>query len=140
MRRSETFRWDPTGNQPRPGLRAGIPPQALPLAWRQLQDQPRRMRRYALDDIAQIHERIDLQVLAGLHQRTQDGGAVRRCFAPGEEPVLPSRRIADVLGKPEPLLRRLVLKERAPGGRRWEREDVRVAKCSGNSDYETKGN
>jgi hypothetical protein len=31
-------------------------------------------------------------------------------------------------------------KERAPGGRRWEREDVWVAKCSRNSDYETKGN
>jgi hypothetical protein len=31
------------------------------------------MRRYALDNIAQIHERIDLQVFTGLHQRTQDG-------------------------------------------------------------------
>jgi len=33
------------------------------------------MGRDALDDIAQIHERIDLQMLAGLHQRTQNGGA-----------------------------------------------------------------
>jgi hypothetical protein len=49
-------------------LRAGIPPQALPLAWRQLEDQPRRMRRDALDHVAQIDERIDLQVLAGLNQ------------------------------------------------------------------------
>ena len=41
------------------------------------------MRRDALDHITQIDEGIDLQVLAGLHQRTQDGGAVRRRFAPG---------------------------------------------------------
>ena len=33
----------------------------------QLEDQPRRMRRYALDHVAQIDERIDLQVLAGLN-------------------------------------------------------------------------
>jgi hypothetical protein len=57
-------------------LRAGIPPQALPLVWGQLQDQSRRMRPDALDDIAQVHERIDLQVIAGLHQRTQNGGAM----------------------------------------------------------------
>jgi hypothetical protein len=38
------------------------------------------MGRDALDDVAQIDERIDVQVLAGLDQRTQDGGAVRRCF------------------------------------------------------------
>jgi hypothetical protein len=42
------------------GLGAGVLPQALPLAWRQLQDQPRRMRRDALDHIAQVNERIDL--------------------------------------------------------------------------------
>jgi hypothetical protein len=45
------------------------------------------MRRNALDDIAQIHERIDLQVLTRLHQGTQDGGSVRRRFAPREQPV-----------------------------------------------------
>ena len=62
------------------------------------------MRRDALDDIAQIHERIDLQVLAGLHQRTQDGGAVRRGFAPGEEPVLAAQH-----DRPERLLRPVVV-------------------------------
>ena len=45
------------------------------------------MRRDALDDIAQIQERIDLQVLARLHERTEDGGAVRRCLASREQPV-----------------------------------------------------
>ena len=68
-----------------------IQARTLPLPWRQFQDQPRRMRRDTLDDIAQIHERIDLQMLAGLHQRTQDSGSVRRCFAPGKEPVLPAQ-------------------------------------------------
>jgi len=72
-------------------LRAGVVPQALPLAGCQLQDQPRRMRRDALDDIAQIHERIDLQVLAGLDQRTQDGGSVRRRFAPREQPIFAAK-------------------------------------------------
>jgi hypothetical protein len=50
------------------------------------------MRRDALDDVAQIDERIDLQVLAGLHERTQDGGSVRRRFAPGEEPAKTDNR------------------------------------------------
>jgi hypothetical protein len=45
------------------------------------------MGRDAIDDIAQIDERIDLQVLAGLHERTQDGGSVRRRFASSEQPV-----------------------------------------------------
>ena len=84
-------------------MRAGLPPQALPLAWRQLLDQPHRMRRDALDDIAQIHERIDLQVLAGLHQRTQDGGAMGGRFAPGEEPDF-----AAEYDRPERLLRPLL--------------------------------
>jgi hypothetical protein len=48
------------------GLRAWIQAQTLPFSRRQLKDQPCRMRRDALDHIAQIHERIDLQVLAGL--------------------------------------------------------------------------
>ena len=56
------------------GLAAGVLPQALPLAGCELQDQPRRMGRYPLDDIAQVDEGIDLQVLAGLDERTQDGG------------------------------------------------------------------
>jgi hypothetical protein len=60
-------------------------PHARPLAWRQLQDQPRRVRRDALDDIAQIHERIDLKVLAGLHERAQDGRPVGRRFAASKE-------------------------------------------------------
>ena len=50
------------------GLGCRILPQACPLAWRQFKDQPRRMRRDALDDIAQIDERIDLDVLAGLDE------------------------------------------------------------------------
>ena len=69
-------------------MRAGIQAQALPLAWRHLQDQPRRMRRDALDHIAQIDEWIDPQVLAGLDQRTQDGGAMRRRFTARKQPVL----------------------------------------------------
>jgi len=69
------------------GWRAGIQAQTLPFSRRQLKDQPCRMGRDALDDIAQIHERIDLEVLAGLHQRTQDGGSVRRRFASSEQPV-----------------------------------------------------
>ena len=36
----------------------GARPTILPLALRQFKDQPRRMRRDVLDDIAQIHERI----------------------------------------------------------------------------------
>ena len=50
------------------GLRHGVLLQALPLARGQVQDQPRRMDRNALDDVAQVDEGIDLQVLAGLHQ------------------------------------------------------------------------
>ncbi len=50
------------------GLVGGIQTQTLPFAGRQLQDQPRRMRRYALDHVAQIDERIYLQLLAGLNQ------------------------------------------------------------------------
>jgi hypothetical protein len=49
------------------GLGVGVMPQALPLAGCKLQDQLRRMRRDALDDIMQIHERIDMQMLARLH-------------------------------------------------------------------------
>ncbi len=45
------------------------------------------MRRHALDNIAQVDERIDLQVLARLHQRTQDGGPVRRRFAAREQMI-----------------------------------------------------
>jgi hypothetical protein len=45
------------------------------------------MGRDALDYIAQIDEGIDPQVLAGLHQRTEDGGAMRRRLASSEEPV-----------------------------------------------------
>ena len=51
---------------------AGILAQALPLAGRQFEDEPYRMGRDAVDDIAQIDERIDLEMLAGLHQRTED--------------------------------------------------------------------
>jgi hypothetical protein len=50
--RSET----PSGG----GLRGGIPPQALPLARRKFEDQPRRMGRGALDHVAQIDEGIDV--------------------------------------------------------------------------------
>ena len=46
-----------------------------------------RMRRDALEYIAQIDERIDLQVLTRLHQRTQDGGSARRAFAPREQSI-----------------------------------------------------
>ena len=65
--------WCPKGfaletNRSDGSLGAGILPHALPFTRRQLQDPPRRMRRDALDDIAQIDERIDLQVLAGLNQ------------------------------------------------------------------------
>src|ERR1700736_5105567 len=73
------------------GLRAGVQAQTLPLSRRQLKDKPRRMRRDALDDIAQIHERIDLQVLAGLPQRTQNGGAMGGGFTSREQPVLPAQ-------------------------------------------------
>jgi len=45
------------------------------------------MGRDAVDDIAQIDEGVDLQMLAGLHQRTEDGGAMRGGFAAGEEPI-----------------------------------------------------
>ena len=62
------------------------------------------MRRDALDHIAQIHERIDLQVLAGLDQRTQDGGAMGGRFAPGEEPVFAAKH-----DRPERLLRPVVV-------------------------------
>jgi hypothetical protein len=47
-----------------------------------------QFRRDALDDIVKINERIDLQVLTGLHQRTQDGGAMRRRFTARKQPVL----------------------------------------------------
>jgi len=50
------------------GLCHRILAEALPLAWRKFQDQPLRMRGHTIDDIAQVHERIDLQVLAGLHE------------------------------------------------------------------------
>ncbi len=56
------------------------------------------MRRDALDHIAQIHERIDLQVLTRLHQRTQDGGSVRRRFAPREQPVFAVMTIIVISG------------------------------------------
>src|SRR5260370_1256368 len=86
------------------GLGCRVLPQAHPLARRQLKYQPRRMRRDALDDITQIGEGIDLQVLAGLHQRKQDGGAVRRRFAPREQPILTAQH-----DRSERLLRPIVL-------------------------------
>jgi hypothetical protein len=66
------------------------------------------MGRDALDDIAQIDERIDVQVLAGLHQRTADGRAMRRRFAPGKEPIFaaeydwPQRLLSPVVVDLEP--------------------------------------
>jgi hypothetical protein len=48
------------------------------------------MRRHALDDVAQVDERIDPDVLTGLHEREQDRRAVGRRLAPCEEPVFPS--------------------------------------------------
>jgi len=45
------------------------------------------MRRDALDHIAQIQERIDLQVPTRLHEGTQGGDAMRRRFARREQPV-----------------------------------------------------
>jgi hypothetical protein len=77
------------------------------------------MRRDALDHIAQIHERIDLQVLAGLDQRTKDGGSVRRRFAPREQPVFSaqhdrSRRAKQVLDPLDPA--RISAAESAAGG------------------------
>jgi hypothetical protein len=68
-------------------MRAGIQAQTFPLAWRQLQDQPRRMRRDALDDIAQIHERIDLQMLTGLHEGAQNGGSKKTGPRPRGKPL-----------------------------------------------------
>jgi len=56
-----------------------------PLAWRQLQDQPRRMRRDTVDDIVKINQRIALQMLTGLHEGTQDGGSVRRVSASAKQ-------------------------------------------------------
>jgi len=47
--------------------------------------------RRALEDIAQIHERIDLQVLTSLHEGTQDGGSMRRRFAPRKQPVFAAK-------------------------------------------------
>ena len=44
-----------------------------------------------LDDITQIDEWVDLEVLTGLHQRTQDGGPMRRRFAPREQPVFTTK-------------------------------------------------
>ena len=66
-------------------------PQTFPLARRQLQGQSRRMGRNALDDIAQVDEGIDLQVLAGLHQRTQNGGAMSGGFTSREQPVFAAK-------------------------------------------------
>jgi hypothetical protein len=43
----------------------------------------------ALDDIAQIDERIDVQVLAALHQRTQDA-ATARSPRPRQQPGKPA--------------------------------------------------
>ena len=71
------------------GLRHRVLPQALPLAWRQLQHKSRRMCRDPLDDIAQVDEGIGLQVLARLHQRTQEGGPVRCRFATGKQIIWP---------------------------------------------------
>jgi len=72
------------------------------------------MGRDALDDIAQIHERIDLQVLAGLHQRTQDGGSVRRCFAPREQPVFAAQHRPRVI-----LPMSVFVRDCTTGGTRW---------------------
>ena len=69
------------------GGRSRFLPQAFPLAWRQLQHEPRRVRRDTLDHVTQVDEGIDLEVLAGLDERTQDRGAVRRRFTAREEPV-----------------------------------------------------
>ena len=88
--------------------------QALPLAWRQFQDQPRRMGRDALDHIAQIQERIDLQVLAGLDERTQDGGAMGGRFAPGEEPVFAAQHRPRVI-----LPMSVFVSDCTTGGTRW---------------------
>jgi len=46
------------------------------------------MGRAVRDYIAQLTERINLQVFAGLHQRTQNGGAMDGGFTSWEQPVL----------------------------------------------------
>src|SRR5450759_3946414 len=72
-------------------------------------DYTRRMRRDPLDDVAQIYERIDLEVFARLDQRTQDRGAVRRRFAARKEPILAAEHDG-----PERLLRAVVVDLEAP--------------------------
>jgi hypothetical protein len=106
--RDTTHQWPAPRPRSGGGLRAGVVPRALPLAGCQLQDQPRRMRRDGLDHITQIHERIDLQVLAGLDQRTQDGGSMRRRLSPREQPIFAAqhdrseRLLRSVVVDPEP--------------------------------------
>ncbi len=71
------------------GLRSRVLLQPLPIAWRQLQHPSRGVCRDALKDTAQIQERIVLQVLAGLHERPQDGRAVCRRFAARKQIIFP---------------------------------------------------
>jgi hypothetical protein len=114
--RDTIHQWPTPGPRSGGGLRAGVVPQALPLAGCQLQDQPRRMRRDALDDIAQIHERIDLQVLAGwtsehrmavrcaaasLPANNQFCGPARSVGAPAPPPLL------SMLSRPSPVAQRV---------------------------------
>lgn len=86
-----------------------VVPEPLPLAWRQLQDQSRRMRQHAVDHIAQIHKRVELQVLTGLPERTQDGRAVRSCFAARKQISLPAQD-----DRPQSLLSAVIVNSEAP--------------------------
>jgi hypothetical protein len=48
------------------------------------------MGRDPLDDITQIDEWVDLEVLTGLDQRTENRRSVRCRFTAREEPILPA--------------------------------------------------
>ena len=72
------------------------------------------MGRDAVDDIAQIDERVDLQMLAGLHQRTEDGGAMRGGFAAGEEPIFAAEHRSRVI-----LPMSVFVRDCTTGGTRW---------------------
>jgi hypothetical protein len=56
----------------------------------------------AVEDIAEIHERVDLEPFAGLDEAGEDGGGSAAVVAAEEEPVLLSRALTlfSCCGKP----------------------------------------
>jgi hypothetical protein len=63
-----------------------------PASRRELRDQPVRVRRHPQQHIFEVREGREVNQLAALDKRIEEGGAARAFETPGEEPVLATHR------------------------------------------------